>query len=700
MRAAMLTLGVLLLAGCPVEPPPAVSPLASFRVEFDGVFQRQGTTRAPLGVVTTCVERYGGAAAVPAEVKGLPECRYLIPRGEVEFDIRATALGLDGQPYRDFSGPVSFRIIPGDLTPDLRARWAVVQNGEVTATVRAKAPYGEVRVWVEDAPPRPVFDGGELDVAALPQEPARRTFAAGASRAVSFADQTLQTLQQPLDFDNRTSPFVGEFIVVGKNPQSGETLKQTCTDDPDRNGREALMVVTGLDPAGFFVTDISSCRLVEQARDSLGNTVRTPELPEPCYVTLPDGGVAEIEAVGGGAGRCNASRKTCTKRADCPSYLPGTFGSMFVYNYNFPDGLDEGDLLFTLSGAVQEFTSTTQMVFPAWTVAERVRRLPQEQWNKWLQYAKPYDLSYRTCGMDDTLAPYLTDILCGHNRRNMKMESLESSLVRIRNVRFPTTFKNCDFNANASVPFFCESRSEAGDWFWGTCSFDAPEPETDRVERECLQECVLGTGPYAGTVCSEAATFRGFGQFVVEMASPGPRAAGLDDSLPARALAAALTPGTSVLATGFGATAEVAITCTAPAHYRFGDAAVTASDADPLLSPGELLRHVFVGTETSVAFKGTAAGTCSVGQNAKARINLITKDAVPELNPACSEDDADADRAQQCRNLHGATFDVVGHLRHVQPARPRWAVIPRAPDDLCCRPGPGLGCPRPIQPCP
>jgi hypothetical protein len=120
-----------------------------------------------------------------------------------------------------------------------------------------------------------------------------------------------------------------------------------------------------------------------------------------------------------------------------------------------------------------------------------------------------------------------------------------------------------------------------------------------------------------------------------------------------------------------------------------------------VVTPGQVVRHVFAADQNVVGFQAIdAESTCTVGVNAKTRINLITKDAIPELDPDCNEQDTDADRAEQCRFLRKAEFDVVGHLRHVQPARPRWVVIPRAADDLCCYPGPGMQCPRPIQPCP
>ena len=699
---------LLVLSGCPLEPAPAPLPLSSFKVEVVGVFERTGGVRNPLPVVTPCATRFGSQAAVPPEAKGRADCRYVIPRGEAEFDITATALGFDGALYADFNGSVSFKVIPGDLPPDLRARWSMAASGLITATVRAVHPYAEARVWVEDAPPRNLYDGGVVDPNSLPPV-SERSYASGTSDIVYFADQTLQSLQIPAELDNRSSPFAGNFVVVGKNPSSGDTLKQNCSDDPARNGRESLMVVTGLDPAGFFVTDISACRVKEVLADGVGNTVRTGEPPEPCWIATADGG--REDSLDGGAGTCGISEKACRRRSDCPGYSPGTFASIFVYNYNFPDNLDEGDLLFTLAGGVQEFTSTTQLVFPSWTTAERVRRLPEDQWNKWLQYAKPYDLNGRTCGQDNVAAPFLTDSLCGHNRRNMKMESLESALVRLRRVRFPRKFENCDFNANGSVPFFCETKPPGEGWQWSTCSFDAPEPEADRVERVCNHDCVIGLNKNAGIICSEESTYKGFGQYVVELAPPGPTSQGLDDALPLRLQTAVvrLSPANdagqaanpSVLVTGYGAGTEVAVTCSKPAHYRVGDAAVVAAETDLPIAPGQTVRVGFSGTDSSIAFQAISEqASCTVGINAHTRINLITRDAVPELEPDCSEVDPDAERARQCQYLRGAEFDIIGHLRQAQPARPRWIVIPRAVDDLCCYPGPGMECPRPIRPCP
>ena len=134
---------------------------------------------------------------------------------------------------------------------------------------------------------------------------------------------------------------------------------------------------------------------------------------------------------------------------------------------------------------------------------------------------------------------------------------------------------------------------------------------------------------------------------------------------------------------------------------KFGNDLVVATAGDTLVAANTRFDHLLTGTETHLALMtdGAVTAQCQVAQNPRTRINVVTKDAIPELKPNCDPNDADAAAAKQCQNLRGATFDVVGHLRHLQPGRPRWVVLPRDRDDVCCYPGPGLECPAPIQPC-
>ncbi len=695
----------LLLVGCSKIPPPPLSAISSFRVEIRGVFQDTGGGRASLPVSAVCAKRYGGQAAVPALKpdggleKGSPECRYAIARGEAQIDVTATALDSSGNTAATFASPVSFRVVPGDLSGGYADRQAAALVGVVQTTVRTQHQYGAARVWAEDAPPAAIFSDGGVVEGQLP-EPAHRTYATGLSTPIYFEEPTLATVQIPDGADNRSSPLVGEFLTIGKTPESGERLLQSCSDDPNRDGQPALMVVTGTDPSGFFVTDISSCRLIE-------TVARTYEPKEPCQQALNDGTFVPVEQwdggnSAGGTPKCQISQKACTATSGCSSYQPGTYGSMFIYNYSFPDGLDQGDLLWTLSGSVQEFTSTTQLTFPSWSIAEKVRQLPPDQWNKWLQYARPVTLGNRHCGADDKIPPYITDQLCGHNKANMKFESLESALVRVPGVRFPTDFTNCDFDSNGKVPFFCE-HTQSTPMFWGNCNFGGEyEAPSDAMERQCTSDCVTSDAMWKGKICSERSTFAGFGQFIVEMAPSGPSSWGFDESLPARIQYFTPSATAAKPPTAYGAGIEVNVGCDAEVRLAFNNGTSPATLTDPLVAANSVINHTFAANESTVSAisTGGAVAHCWLAQNAHVRMNLITKDALPEINPDCRLDDPDATQATACKQLHGATFDVTGHLRQVQPARPRWTITPRDADDVCCHPGVGLDCPKPVKPCP
>jgi hypothetical protein len=694
----------LLLLACPVIKPKAPPAFASIAVNVLGVFERVGNARQPMRVVSTCTARYGGSqAAVPAEARGAPDCRYVVPRGVVEYDIEATAKDMNGADLPGITSTLSAKVIPGDLVGSYPTRTLAIVDGKGTGTILAFHQYGQARVWLEDVPVKPLFDAGMLVQLELPMEPASRSFAIGASKPIWFEDQSLQSLQVPDGFDNRSSSFVGEFVLVGKNVDGGQGLLASCADDPARDSKPATMVVTGLDPTGFFVTDISACRLKEPIQDGRATPL---EPPERCLVTV-GGNEVPIESADAGPmamGRCAISKKSCAVSSGCDSYLPGTYASMFVFNFSFPDGLFPGDLLFTLGGSVQEFTSTTQLTFPSWTIAERVRQSPPDQWTKWLRQVPIPDISTRTCGMDNAFNPFLTDQLCGHNRRNLKMESLESALVKVRRVKMPKVFKSCDFNGDNRLPNYCESPNP---WDWRACG-DTESP-SERAERECVIACATARGEFTGTICSESSGFVGFGQYLMELNPPGPAWAGLDDSLPARtqkydlrvtATDAGPAEPRSSTSAALGPGQRFVVACDTAAFVAKGDDTVVATTSSQRLEAREVGEVQLTAQESALAFLSAGAtGSCWVSQHPQARMLLITRDAVPELNPDCNERDADAERARQCRFLRGATFDITGHLRHVQAARPRWALLPRDPDDVCCVPGPGMECPRPIQPC-
>ncbi|MBJ6763315.1 hypothetical protein JGU66_21305 [Myxococcaceae bacterium JPH2] len=654
----LLLLSALVATGCVTKDSVQPSGVSSFRVTVKGITTPSGSANIVLPVVTSCSARFNGDDKVPVEVRGTADCAYVMPSAPVDIALGIVALDASGQPLTSFTGPVSFRVVPGDLSGDYTTRWTQLTNGEGTGKVRASHVYGEVRVWVADeAPEVKYWDGGiEGDVSQLPKEPETRTYATGLSVPIQFQEPTIAAVQIP-QAGEQESAFQGSFLRIGRNPEAGPALTQNCAPDDPNNGKPVTLLVTGLDPSGFFVTDMTACRMKETSIAS--NTVPTPE---------PDG------------------------------FTPGRFNSMFIYNYSFPEGLDQGDLLWTLSGSVQEFTSTTQLTFPAWSIREKVRLLPQAEWNKYLSQVPPTVISGRLCGFG--ASPSVNDALCGYVYKTFKMESLESSLVKLPRVKFPTKFVSCDGNGNSTLPRFC---SNTGTGTWTTCFGDNPA-DPDGAERQCLIDCTLGVGQYANTICTEKSNYDGFSQFVVEMNPSGPAAAGLDESVPARIQKIAVKATPTSLTRSLDADTHVTLWCSQPTRVRFGGDTVTATAADTLIPANTLFKYKLGSEETMASLlrdaTATADGTCQVTPNMRSRILLITKDAVPELVPNCSETDPNPDRAQQCAYLHAASFDVVGHLRHIGAARPRWAVIPRDQDDLCCYPGPNMQCPRPIKPCP
>jgi hypothetical protein len=678
----LLLLAALAAAGCysadgnvgPTHTNP--SGVSSFRVEVRGLHAVTTSGRASLDVVSSCVARYDTPDKVPAEVKGTPECRFAIPKGSVDIELGITALDVSGQPLEAFEGPVSFRVVPGDLSGGYETRWTSLTKGQGTGTVRVAHLYSEVRVWVQDEPPQLDYADGGIggNPDKLPDAGRPYSYATGLTPPIYFEEPTLARVQEPDSYnDNRGSPFAGQFLTVGRAPESGAPLIQSCPPgydprDPTKkdpnDGQLVTLVVTGLDPSGFFVTDLTACRVREYT--GAGSNVRTPE---------PSG------------------------------FLPGTYGSIYIYNYSFPEGLYPGDLLWSISGSVQDFAATTQLTFPSWVIREKVRELPPAEWEKYLKQLPVTAVNLRHCGMDNRVEPYVTDALCGYSYGNMKMESLESALVKLRRVRFPQVFKTCDANGNNVVPFFCPGQ---GGGAWTACFEDSPR-DPDVTERQCNIDCTIGLGEFAGKICSERTTYNSFGQFVVEMSGPGPREAGLDDSLESRTQIVTVSgtqsrATTTALTTGVNGPAQVRVWCDTPARVKFGPLGVAATIDDFPLAAKALMERTLTGTERYVAFLADGdiinKGQCHVALNSRTRINVVTRDAVPDLQVDCSETDPDAERARQCRLLRAATYNVTGHLRQVSAARPRWIVLPRDVDDLCCFPGPEGACPRPIKQCP
>ena len=75
------------------------------------------------------------------------------------------------------------------------------------------------------------------------------------------------------------------------------------------------------------------------------------------------------------------------------------------------------------------------------------------------------ELNLRTCALANQFSPFVTDELCAYSNSNVKVESLESALVKVKNVTLPRAMvASCDLNGNGEIPFFCQTKDADGNW--------------------------------------------------------------------------------------------------------------------------------------------------------------------------------------------------------------------------------------------
>ena len=337
--------------------------------------------------------------AVPAAERGTPSCPYAIPAAGGRRRRRHRARHARDRRSTAFSGPVSFRVVPGDLTGDYRDRWTPLTDGEGTGTVRVSHLYGEVRVWVEDAPPQ--LDSTPTAASPATRASCRRADSGRTLRHRPVAARLLRGADAREACRSRTAsttaarPWSGSSSPSGRKPESRRAaraeLPRTTRIRRRRTQRRQARHDggDGTDPGGFFVTDITACRVREVHRRRL-QTSRTPE---------PDG------------------------------YLPGTYGSMYIYNYSFPEGSTRATCSGRSPARCRSSPPPRSSPSPRGRSPSGCASCRPRSGTSTSTRCRCRRSTCATAACDNLVPPFVTDALCGHNPRNMKMESLESALV-------------------------------------------------------------------------------------------------------------------------------------------------------------------------------------------------------------------------------------------------------------------------------
>lgn len=316
----------------------------------------------------------------------------------------------------------------------------------------------------------------------------RRSYSVGVSPILHFDQPTLAAINAlpPGVNQNTTSFFLslgnrGDFVRMER---VGEVFApRTSPEDPCRLASplpsKRDLIVTAIDDQGFYVTDLA-------------------EPPHP--------------------------------------RRPGNFGHIYVYNFNFPEGLSVGDRLESLEGSIQEFSGHTQLSFPVYR-ASRCPLVEGDDAGK--VQAQEREVLLEALAALEARAPHLDRAICGtgvgalscgHANSNFDIESLESALVVVEEVQTPDLWVRCDFDGNGQAATYQQR----------TPTFVCGD-ETD-PECACMRACHLGEvfpppgAPFeadfadrgfdaTGTTCTELTAYETYGQYAVRMVEngqPGP----------------------------------------------------------------------------------------------------------------------------------------------------------------------------------
>jgi hypothetical protein len=402
--------------------------------------------RAGSGVATMRV-------TITAGERGAPE----MPRSFAvahEFTLRVEALGEGGSPVTGFNGTAMLSVSPGVLTgisgPGVSGRLVRLNAGVADGVVvRFQRAYGEARIYAEE-------QGYDLTADGAPAQ-----------------------CSDGMDNDgDGLADYPADYGCAAPN------------DDSERGGTYAL----GASEAIYVGTPT-----IDDIQGSGGNS---PLLNE--RVTVDRGTLVVTRISVGGFW------VTDTSRTFCPSPTGGMrrcANSLFSFNFRLPEGMRPCDRLSRLAGTVQEFTGSTQLAQPAWTIpaeglfTERSGACPI-----------PDAVVLRPKAMMEMAASRESEEVLDMASMDEVLEPLENTLVRLPNVVISRNVGPmvvpCDVNTGMCT--FAPGQSNCDQNRDNVVDFDNP------VEALCANTCQKAAG------CSEWTGWIRFGQMAVDFAENQP----------------------------------------------------------------------------------------------------------------------------------------------------------------------------------
>lgn len=466
-RLCMALLGVVLGSGCVVREIKEAPGLGSFKVELlaIGAYPKQpGCENAPDRGTRACPRPFPSQGA-PAVVR-----------------LRAQALDRKGKPLA-WNGLAQVDVRPGAVEGVGPAGMVLAFTDGISAEIDVPIIHasGPTRIWIEDC--------------GSPSQPG--SFATGVSAELNFENPRIDQLQ--ITHDNTTGPV---------EPRA-----------------DNVCAIAGDPRYGLGVNEDGQ---VEFVGYSAGRSVNVPPPAIGTFLEIEGCTRAEYDAALAEGGSCRRGPLVVTAIDNAgffvtdihPNSVKRGFNSIYLFNFNYPDNLEVGDIVVSLKGAPAEFAGTTQLRNPAWRrdgVGRGRDLLPA-----------PIHLTEQL--IDESIRTYGRN-----NNEALEIESLEGSVVCVDNIAPTSEPRNCDLNNSGRIeregclvsvlPLRCEIGVELAP-APPTCDQASLRPFcldlTETEVKACALEGYLPASPgeyccervcYNDYACTESSSYVAFGQW-------------------------------------------------------------------------------------------------------------------------------------------------------------------------------------------
>ncbi len=304
---------------------------------------------------------------------------------ELRFDV--VAMGRDGEPF-NYRGPVHIRVTPGEVAN--QSEVFLMEGGEAeNVVVNLVRGVGPTHVWFEQDGFQPLEWAGEEVLYGQCSDGIDNDANGLVDQADPGCDGTDDDLEAPVNGSAGLSETLHFHDPTIRDVQQSASLVESPLQGRQAEISSGTLVVTNVVANGFYVVDLG-------ANDEEVN-----------------------------------------------------YSGLFVFTFSKPQGIHYGDVICSVSGAVDEHVGHTQLTFPSFEryfpgneLCEGVEGLDPDA-----QIPDPWELTSRLDVEDPKASSYEAVVY----ENSLLLERFEANLVTFTDVEVSTRFIACDRNGNGII---------------------------------------------------------------------------------------------------------------------------------------------------------------------------------------------------------------------------------------------------------